>query len=190
MNFKFNIGDKVVIVHKGKTYSTYDTMFRKLNFRDKAYNPAFHHGTEGTVFARDVSNIGDLIYGIRTQAGDECLIEEAGIEKVLEGSEKIVQKEKTYEVDETFLLQAYHEACPEWKKRLKKKFPGAFPSVRFKKGTVLKSTYNGSIVVTLRDVKSTDKTLEGIVIASRAHERGYISYSWRTECFEEYEIKP
>ena len=189
MNFKFNIGDKVVVVNNGKTYTTYDTMFRKLNFKDKAYNPTFHHGTEGTVFARDVSKIGDLIYGIRTQAGDECLIEEAGIEKVLEGSEKIVQKEKSYEVDETFLLQAYHEACPEWKKRLGRKFPELFTTVRFKKGTVLRSTFGDSVVVTLEDVKNTDKHFNGMVVASSRDAKGHTSNGWRTICFEEYEIK-
>jgi hypothetical protein len=39
-----------------------------------------------------------------------------------------MSKEKKYEVTEEFLLNAYKEACPEWKKKMEKEFPGAFNS--------------------------------------------------------------
>ena len=181
MNFKFNIGDKVVIVHKGKTYSTYSDKFVELGFKNVVRNPALPEGTVGTVFGTSFDTSERKIYAIRTKNGEEVLIGGAGIEVVH-------LEDDNYEVSGAFILEAYKAACPEWKKKLEAKFPELFFKVKFKKGDVVKSD-SGTILTVLEDVESMDESFEGIVFESLSYQKGHISVDWSVVSFEKHEVK-
>lgn len=53
---------------------------------------------------------------------------------------------KKYEVEETFIQSAYNAACPEWKKKIKKKFPDAFLT-SFERGQRFTQTEDGGTYI-------------------------------------------
>jgi hypothetical protein len=76
------LGDKVVLITDGNTYSTYDTMFKLMGFNNKIYNPPFDEGEEAVIFSM-CPHVADpkrgMLYGIRNADGKECLTGERGI---------------------------------------------------------------------------------------------------------------
>lgn len=79
---KFNNGELVKLVNSGKMYTTYRKMFERLGFSNKYVNNTFKDGNVGQIF-----NIGYhldhdyILYAIRDVNGNECLVEESGIER-------------------------------------------------------------------------------------------------------------
>ena len=76
------LGNRVVLIRQGNTYSTYDKMFDLMGFKDKEFNRAFEVGTEATIFSM-CPHLEDpkrgLLYGIRADNGKECLIAADGL---------------------------------------------------------------------------------------------------------------
>ncbi len=97
---KYKVGDIVVVTKEGKTYSTYGDMFVKMGFNCVLHNPSVPNGTLGKIFATDVHDSDDDVnlYGIITEAGNEVLIGEKGIElhQPYSFPEKTIIERKTY----------------------------------------------------------------------------------------------
>jgi hypothetical protein len=84
---KFKVGDKVQVVEPGRTYTTYEVMFKKLGFRDTKKNEFFQTGLVAEVFAvGDHDATGIPLVGIQAQDGSQCLISTEGIVKVIPGA--------------------------------------------------------------------------------------------------------
>lgn len=83
---KFKVGDKVQIVDSGRTYTTYDRMFKKLGFRDKHKNEFFQPGLVAEVFAiGEHESQGTTLLALQAQDGSQCLISTKGVVKVVSG---------------------------------------------------------------------------------------------------------
>jgi len=89
----FKVGDVVKAVGIGYSYTTYESKFIELGFKNKEHNNSFSHGTVAKIFGiskHDVSS--DCIVAIRDMAGNESLIGERGLELVFSepGSKKAI----------------------------------------------------------------------------------------------------
>ena len=82
---KFKVGDKVQIVDTGRTYTTYERMFKKMGFRDTKKNEFFQQGLIATVFAvGDHETDSDItLLGLESQNGTQCLMSSKGVVKVI-----------------------------------------------------------------------------------------------------------
>ena len=82
---KFKAGDKVQIVDTGRTYTTYERMFKKMGFRDTKKNEFFQQGLIATVFAvGDHETDSDItLLGLEAQNGTQCLMSSKGVVKVI-----------------------------------------------------------------------------------------------------------
>ena len=82
---KFKVGDKVQIVDTGRTYTTYERMFKKMGFRDTKKNEFFQQGLIATVFAvGDHETDSDItLLGLEAQNGTQCLMSSKGVVKVI-----------------------------------------------------------------------------------------------------------
>ena len=77
----FKVGDKVVVVQSGNTYTTYDRMFVKMQFKDQKCNPGFENGMTATVFAVDFhDDTNKPLVGLQAQDGKQALMGFDGIE--------------------------------------------------------------------------------------------------------------
>lgn len=79
---KYQIGDQVVVKDDGKVYTTYSTMFYKMQFKDTIENPG--GAKYGKIFAVNVhedSYKGEatILYGLDHSDGTQTLISENGI---------------------------------------------------------------------------------------------------------------
>ena len=84
MKYKYKVGDIVEVVFIGKSYTSYDTKFKLLNFQNKDVNPVFHlkKGDKGKIWARTKhEDYEDNLYAIVLEDFSEILIGEAGIEQ-------------------------------------------------------------------------------------------------------------
>jgi hypothetical protein len=83
-NSKIKVGSKVVITNPGRTYTTYDDMFRLLGFKNTEHNEAFLVGMQGTVFAVEnhLNWPNDTLYAVQDAQGNQCLINVDGIDLV------------------------------------------------------------------------------------------------------------
>ena len=81
---KFKVGDKVQVVDSGRTYTTYDAMFKKLGFRDTHKNEFFQPGLVAEVFAvGEHDSTGIPLVALQAQDGSQCLISTNGVVKVV-----------------------------------------------------------------------------------------------------------
>ena len=81
---KFKVGDKVQIVESGRTYTTYEAMFKKLGFRDTKKNEFFQPGLVAEVFAvGEHESQGTTLLALQAQDGSQCLISTLGVVKVV-----------------------------------------------------------------------------------------------------------
>ena len=82
---KFKVGDKVQIVDTGRTYTTYERMFKKMGFRDTKKNEFFQQGLIATVFAvSEHERESDItLLGLEAQNGTQCLMSSKGVVKVI-----------------------------------------------------------------------------------------------------------
>lgn len=82
---KFNIGDKVKVVNKGKNYSTYQTWadaYGLKNYKSKEFRSP-DNGTTATIIVKAKHlNGGKMLVGIRTKKGDEYIIEDKGLKLI------------------------------------------------------------------------------------------------------------
>jgi hypothetical protein len=115
---KFKVGDKVKITNPGRTYSTYDTMFRKLKFNNTEKNPSWREGTIGVIFAMDNHESSkELLLAVRSLKSnsdgdvDECLIHVNGVTRVITNAVTITRKD----VRDVMKLQSI---CAEWRKKI------------------------------------------------------------------------
>ncbi len=115
---KFKVGDKVKITNPGRTYSTYDRMFRKLKFNNTEKNPSWREGTIGVIFAMDNHESSkELLLAVRSLKSnsdgdvDECLINVNGVTRVITDAVTITRKD----VRDAMELQ---NICPEWRKKI------------------------------------------------------------------------
>lgn len=77
------VGDIVKVINPGKTYSIYDIKFKELNFKNKKVNNEYkaeHIAKVFNICKHENSNEGTL-YALRDIEGNECLINEKGIQK-------------------------------------------------------------------------------------------------------------
>ena len=83
---KFKVGDKVQIVDSGRTYTTYDRMFKKLGFNNIEKNEFFQPGLVAEVFAiGEHESQGTTLLALQAQDGSQCLISTCGVVKVVSG---------------------------------------------------------------------------------------------------------
>jgi len=77
---KFKIGDRVVVVNEGKGYTTYDTIFKHLGFRNIVWNDCIREGQVATVFglAKHL-NTGEELIAIEDSQGNQALIGRDGL---------------------------------------------------------------------------------------------------------------
>jgi hypothetical protein len=81
---KFKVGDKVQIVDSGRTYTTYDRMFKKLGFKNIHKNEFFQPGLVAEVFAiGEHESINVTLLALQAQDGSQCLISTPGVVKVV-----------------------------------------------------------------------------------------------------------
>ena len=81
---KFKVGDKVQIVDSGRTYTTYEVMFKKMGFRDTKNNEFFQPGLVAEVFAiGEHETQGTTLLALEAQNGTQCLIGSKGVVKVI-----------------------------------------------------------------------------------------------------------
>tara|TARA_R110000868_G_scaffold290470_1_gene550666 strand:- start:201 stop:572 length:372 start_codon:yes stop_codon:yes gene_type:complete len=81
---KFKVGDKVQVVEPGRTYTTYDHMFKKLGFNNTEKNECFEKGLVGEVFVVcDHDATGLPLVGLTAQDGRQCLISVEGVAKIV-----------------------------------------------------------------------------------------------------------
>ena len=81
---KFKVGDKVQVVEPGRTYTTYEAMFKKLGFRDTKKNEFFQPGLIAEVFViGDHESNGCTLLGLQAQNGSQCLISTEGVVKAV-----------------------------------------------------------------------------------------------------------
>src|SRR5690606_3094476 len=113
---KFKVGDNVKVVYGGYSYTSYDKMFRKLNFRNTDKNPSAPNGTIGTVFdvCAHTSNSRYVCVAIRDKFGTEYLIEQKGLTLT---EEKVVST-RTTKVTRKQLGEIYPLVCKAWKDRI------------------------------------------------------------------------
>jgi len=83
-NSKIKVGSKVVITNPGRTYTTYDDMFRLLGFKNTEHNGAFLVGMQGTVFAVEnhLSFSEYALCAVSDAQGNQCLINVEGVDLV------------------------------------------------------------------------------------------------------------
>lgn len=113
---KFKVGDNVKVVDSGGSYTSYDHMFRKLNFRNTNVNPSAPEGTIGTVFGvcAQTSNSRYVCVAIRDKFGTEYLIEQSGL---MLTEEKVISTATT-KVTRKQLGEIYPLVCESWKGRI------------------------------------------------------------------------
>lgn len=73
-------GDTVVITDNGHTYSTFESAFKKLNFRNNGLNEPWDNGSKGKVFGMMYNSEGVVMLALRDDDCKECLIEVSGVE--------------------------------------------------------------------------------------------------------------
>jgi len=84
---KFKVGDKVQVVEPGRTYTTYEAMFKRLGFRDTKKNEFFQPGLVAEVFVVcEHDSTGIPLVGLQAQNGSQCLISTEGVVKVVSGA--------------------------------------------------------------------------------------------------------
>jgi hypothetical protein len=83
-NSKIKVGSKVVITNPGRTYTTYNQMFRSLGFRNTEQNDAFLVGMQGTVFAvaNHLTFPGYILCAIQDAQGNQCLMNVEGVDLI------------------------------------------------------------------------------------------------------------
>ncbi len=64
----------------------------------------------------------DMVAGSRSPLSPDLLTFE-------EFKQKYMEKKETFEVDKEFILEAYKSACPNWKQKIKDKFPNVFENI-------------------------------------------------------------
>ena len=83
---KFKVGDKVQIVDSGRTYTTYERMFKKMGFRDTDKNEFFQPGLVAEVFAvGEHESQSTTLLALQAQDGSQCLMSTLGVVKVVSG---------------------------------------------------------------------------------------------------------
>jgi hypothetical protein len=75
-------GNTVVITDNGHTYSTFESAFEKLNFRNKRINDPWNEGSKGKVFGMMYNSEGKVMLALRDDDCRECLIEVRGVELI------------------------------------------------------------------------------------------------------------
>jgi len=78
------VGDKVLVVKPGYTYSSFDRMFTKLGFNNTEINEEFERGLIATVFAVEVHpTFSDTtLLALEAQDGSQCLMDTKGVVKI------------------------------------------------------------------------------------------------------------
>lgn len=90
--FMYNIGDIVVVVDPGETYSSYKKIFEKLNLKNKIENPSFSKGTIAQVFAYTAHEArSDVLFAIRDNNDNECVVGQKGLRKASEVEKMLFQ---------------------------------------------------------------------------------------------------
>jgi hypothetical protein len=80
VNPKYKVGDEVVVVNEGLTYTTFKEAFWFFGLKEKQINDSFENNSKATVFA--ICKHGrrsDNLYALRDSEGNECVIGEEGI---------------------------------------------------------------------------------------------------------------
>jgi hypothetical protein len=81
VNPKYKVGDEVVVVNRGLTFTTYEEAFWFFGLKEKKHNNLFQNGTKATVFGVCKHKRSDMnIYALRDEQGNECVMNGAGIE--------------------------------------------------------------------------------------------------------------
>jgi len=150
--FKFQIGDRVVVSDCGQQYSSYDTMALKmgLNKWNSNRTNSVNNGVVATIVARSVHDDERvLLYGIESLVGTQHVISENGL-RLREESNTIKisrdtlnsywdaattdQREyinKHFQLDGTTTVDAIkglrNIACDKWKKIIASNHPEVFP---------------------------------------------------------------
>lgn len=79
--FMYNIGDIVVVVDSGQTYSTYKKMFEWFNLKNKEYNSELVNKTIAKVInfrTHEIRDYETCIF-IKDSKDNECVIEQKGL---------------------------------------------------------------------------------------------------------------
>ena len=81
-----NVGDRVRITDPGKTYNTYDTMFKIMKFINKKLNKFSYKEDVGIIFsiANHLRDDNRLLCGVNLLNGEQCLIDLDGLELIKE----------------------------------------------------------------------------------------------------------
>jgi hypothetical protein len=81
---KFKVGDKVQVVEPGRTYTTYEAMFKRLGFNDIKRNECFQEGLVAEVFlVCEHDSTGIPLVALQAPDGSQCLISTDGVVKIL-----------------------------------------------------------------------------------------------------------
>ena len=84
--FMYNIGDIVVVVDSGQTYSSYKGMFEWFGLKNKNYNPEFANKTIAKVinFREHEFQSYETCIFIKDSKDNECVIEQKGLRHATE----------------------------------------------------------------------------------------------------------
>ena len=175
---KFKIGDKVKVTKLGHIYTSYSDMAIIMGFNiwDWDRGGELLYGDTGTVInIQKHPTLENVLIGIRTKNGKEYIIDENGLELVVETkSSDVIQISRqllndyynastsgqkqymndNFKIDGTTtvgaIIRLEELACDDWKRIIRKNHPECFPK-RFPKPEFDFSEYNkkyGSIIFT------------------------------------------
>lgn len=82
VNPKYKVGDEVVVVDEGLTFSTYKKAFWFFGFNNRNKNQEFSNNTKAKVFGICKHRGRSNLYALRDSEGNECVIGEEGIKLV------------------------------------------------------------------------------------------------------------
>ena len=84
MNNKFKIGQRVVVVDDGKTYSTYEEMAKLMGLENWKKENELPNGSEAVIVnvKPHISWSNEILYGIQIDNGKQVIIHEDGLELV------------------------------------------------------------------------------------------------------------
>jgi hypothetical protein len=150
--FKFQIGDRVVVSDCGQQYSSYDTMALKmgLNKWNSNRTNSVNNGVVATIVARNVHDDERvLLYGIESLAGTQHVMSENGLRLREESNTIKISREilngywdaatteqreyinKHFQLDGTTTVDAIkglrNIACDKWEKIIMSNHPEVFP---------------------------------------------------------------
>lgn len=115
----FELGERVIIIEEGETYTSYFKVFEIAGFKNKKENTSLRNGSIAEVFWRGFHENGrDMLYAIRCAGGRESLVNQKAIKSLDKG---VILKRS-----DIMIAMEKMDICPDWREKLAKHFSDPF----------------------------------------------------------------